>query len=647
MVPDVGTTAHNALRDLVVHKLHQSERLMQGRVKRWRESERSYRLFVDPNELQGQNAQTEEQALLYPYPHSVVIPMSYAITQTLISFFIGLFSSQYPYFRIGNRTPESAGGAKAQQLLISYQLDYWGYVRLLHQLFLDGMRYGLGVVKTCWREDTRMQTVRSSVSVDVGGQVLSIPIREKREVVEYVGNYNEVIDPYGFHPDLSHPLGMFQDGSYCGESVTRSYFELLNRERQGIYANVREIPKYTMESIKSAGSGSTTFNGSDRERIIGTNTYFGEVVREDSPGIVLVETMLMDLIPSEHGLGSGDMPERWLVTIANRSVVIRAEEYPYSHQEYYYSVLETSPDVHSFLNPGVIEIMEPLAQHVSWLYNSHVENVRASLNNQLIVDPDRVNIEDILSPSAGKVIRLKQAYFGTGVDGAVKQLDVRDITGRNVETAQMLIGFMERLSAANDNIQGQRDDQRRTATENAMVNNMSTSRLRMAGRVYADSCFRPMARQMVQNNMEFMTSPQYLRIAGSLEQEYQAIGRSVQGGVMVSPEDIQGMFDYPITDATSPLDPIGFARVWMQVMDMSMKHPLIAQQVDHLALFKEVVGSMGVNDISRFLVQPNVQVMPDQQLQQQVQSGNLVPSPIQPPRAPSMMGLGNEGQGLQ
>lgn len=644
--PDVGTEQHNKLRDLVLQKIHASERLLHARAERWRESERSYRLYVDPDQIQGDHRGQDEQTLLHPYPNSVVIPLSYATAQTLVAFMVGLFSSSWPYFRIGNRNPESWGGAKAQQLLVSYQLDYWGWVSLLYQTFLDSFRYGFSPIKCCWKEEYRQQTITRQVPVNLAGQEIMIPVREQIDVEEFQGNYLETIDPYTFYPDLQHPIAMLQEGNYCGESVTRSYYYLLKKEAEGLYENVREIPRQTLDLMKALGQGGTLFNGSDRERIVGINQHYGEVLREDDAGVVLVETLVMDLIPEKYGVGSDDLPMRYMVTLANRAVIIRAEEYPYSHGDYYYSVVESSPDLHSFLNPGVLELMEPISQHISWLYNSHIENVRASLNNQLIVDPDRVNIDDILSPSAGKIIRLRPKYYGSSIQGAVQQLAVGDVTGRNIETAQVLMGFLERLSAANDNMQGQKDDQRRTATENAMIANMSTSRLRMFGRVVSDRAFKPLVRQMVHNNMELLTSEQYVRIAGSLEQEYQAIGRSVQGGVMLTPEDLQGLYDYPVSDATSALDPMGYARVWMQIMDMTLKHPLISQQVDHLALFKEVVGSMGISDFSRFLLPQQVQVMGPQQLEQQVQRGNLVPSPIQPPQTPTALNGGTNGAGL-
>lgn len=623
-VPQYGTKEHDLLKDLVIRRLDQSERQMQTRHKRWRESERSYRLFVDPDQIQEPvEPIAEHQELLYPYPTSVVVPLSYAIAQTLISFWTTLFSNSMPYLRIGNRNPDSSGAAKAQELLLSYQLDYIGYLPLLYQWLLDSLRYGLGIVRISWQVKEVLQTFRSMMQLPILGQTMEIPFSEKRSVLEYEGNHLEVIDPFTFRPDPRHPIACFQDGSFCGEAMWRSYFDLLKRQDEGLYEQVEQIPQKTIEGMGRRGG----MNQSDRNRIISANQFFGEKTDATDAGMVLVESVGVDLIPRDVGIGESTKVERYLVTLANRTVLIRSEPFPYDHQEYTYAIMESSPDKHSLLNPGVMELMEPLSQHITWLYNSHVENVRKTLNDVLIVDPDRINMEDLLNPSAGKIIRIREQYYGSGVEGAVAQLPITDITSGNIQTAGVLQDLLQRLSAASDAVQGETERVKKTATEVSLTAQMSGGRLRTMARVLAAQGIKPMAKQMVQNNMSFLSQSQYLRLAGSLERDYQAIGKAVSGGVEISPEDVQGLFDFPIMDASMPLDPTRYAEVWMQIAQQAVANPAVAPRLDHLELFKQQVHSMGITDLSRFIVPEQVQVMPDQQVEQQVQAGNLTPMP--------------------
>jgi hypothetical protein len=150
--------------------------------------------------------------------------------------------------------------------------------------------------------------------------------------------------------------------------------------------------------------------------------------------------------------------------------------------------------------------------------------------------------------------------------------------------------------------------------------------------------------------MQFMSTQQYLRLVGSLENEYHGIGRAVQGGIEITPQDIQGLFDFPVVDSSQPLDPVRWAQTWMQVSQMAIQNPALQQVTDHVALFKQVVHSMGIPDISRFLLQQmpqQVQVMPDQQIQQQVQAGNMIPMPsAQPPQPPQPGQMMNGAMGM-
>ena len=361
------------------------------------------------------------------------------------------------------------------------------------------------------------------------------------------------------------------------------------------------------------------------------NRFFGIVPDDEDKGMVLVDEMALDLIPKDVGVGTSEDVERWFVTMGNRSTIIRAEEYPYDHQEYVYAVIESSPDVHSLMNPGIMELMEPIAQHVTWLFNSHIENVRKALNDMTLVDPSMVNMDDLLNPSAGKTIRLAESAWGTGVEGKLMQFPVVDVTRGNIETAMQLNEILQRFSAATDAVQGQTPQTRggrarKTATQFAAESQQAGLRLKVAAKMFSAQGLVPLARQMVQNNQSFLSQDTYLKIVGTLEQEYHGIGQAVSGnGVVIAPEDIQGQFDFPIFDGGTPLDPVRFAETWMHLAGLAMQNPVLAQRVDHVQLFRQIAGSLGVTDIGRFLLPQQAQVMPDQQVQAQQQAGNLVP----------------------
>lgn len=610
-----------------------AENALSSRHEAWRRSERTYRVFVDPQEIQGPQEiiQTEVESL-YTYPTSIVVPLSFAITQTLVAFWMTLFTTDKPYLRVGWMDQDSEGPARAQELLLQQQLGYNGYELFLYQWLLDAVRYGLSPAKIGWDNVYRNQTVRRFMDFPGPEGPLRFQLSHKERVLEYEGNTFEVIDPFSWRPDNRWPTSQFQRGNYCGESMYRSYYELKRWQDLGIYQHVDEVPKKTSpEYFRDSVS--------DRERITQTNNYFGTSFENyGSDSLNLVEEVTLDLIPDEHDLSSSTDVERWIVTLVNRTVIVRAEPFPFDHNDYPYALLESSPDRFAFVNPGLIEIMEPVHQHITWFLNSMIENARKSLNDRLVVDPDVVNMDDVLKPSAGKVIRINSKYWGFPniAKGAVFPLPVSDVNAQNYKHVGFLIDLVQKISAANDTIQGQLSQEDRSATEVAGASQQGAQRLRMLGKIFSAQGLVPLTKQLVQNNMQLLSQETYVKTVGGLEQEYQGIGRAISGnGIQISPADIQGLFHFPVSDASSPLDPVRFARTWVQIMQVTLQNPAMAQQVNLGKVWSEMVKGMGVNDPSRLLL-PQVQVMPDQQLAAQVQQGNLVPTGQQqgPPQAP-------------
>lgn len=622
-VPDVRSDEHKKLRDLLRRHFTLSEEIMSSRHDQWRRMERAYRLFVDPEEIQAPRERvTAHDELLYTTPASIVIPMSYAITQTVIAFWLNLFTNQPPYMRVEGRNPESVKPAKAQELLLSYQLERMKYVMVLFQWLLDACRFGIGVVKCMWDVSYTTQTIRSTIDIPTLNGVVSVPIMGKEQVLDYEGNDIEVVDPYEWRPDPRFPVQDFQKGAFCGQATYRSYFSLLRKQKDGIYENVDEIPDMTNERLGK-------MDDSERERIMGYARrfgYLGKRLKKGEDYMVLIEESVLDLVPKEVGLSQSEDVERWIVTLANRSTIIRAEPWSYNHGQFPYVIIESSPDKHSVLNPGLAEIMEPIAQHITWLYNSHLDNVRKALNDMFIIDPLLVNIDDILNPQPGKFIRINEAYAGRGVEGAMKQFEVTDITSQNIASAQILQQMLERVSSATDVLQGQIEEHKRSATEVAAAAQQGAQRLRMMAKLISAEGHVPLAKQMVQNNMQFLSQEVYIRLVGALENEYQGIGRAVGGGrIVISPDDIQGLYDFPINDGSAPMDPVRFAETWLNLARLTVEHPILSQAVDHVEIFKRIAFSLGINDVSRLLLPQQAQVLPDQQIAEQVQAGNLVP----------------------
>ena len=123
-----------------------------------------------------------------------------------------------------------------------------------------------------------------------------------------------------------------------------------------------------------------------------------------------------------------EYPVKYLFTLVNRGQIVQAEPLDYDHDKHPVSVTEPYSMGYGFGQPGIIDYMAPLQDLMSWLVNSHMDNVKTMLNNMWLVDPSRVEMQDLKQPGAGKLIRLKRAAYGSDVNSAVRQLQVGDVT---------------------------------------------------------------------------------------------------------------------------------------------------------------------------------------------------------------------------
>ena len=104
----------------------------------------------------------------------------------------------------------------------------------------------------------------------------------------------------------------------------------------------------------------------------------------------------------------------------------------------------------------------------------------------------------------------------------------------------------------------------------------------------------------------------------------------------VSPEDIAGFYDFVPVDGVLPIDRMAQANLWKEIMAGAMRMPpQIIQQYDWSRIFAWTAVIGGLKNITQF----RVQMVPDAQLQQGVQAGNVIPMPQRPglpaPAAPN------------
>jgi hypothetical protein len=283
---------------------------------------------------------------------------------------------------------------------------------------------------------------------------------------------------------------------------------------------------------------------------------------------------------------------------------------------------------YGFGQPALSDYIAPIQDIVSWFVASHIYNVRTALNNMWVYDPSKIEGQDLKNPQPGKMIRIKPAGVGADVRTLIQQLPVQDVTRSHMGDLQAFLRIGDQISAINDNMRGVvREGGRKTATEVRVSGESAASRLATQASLYSAQSISKLATQMCINIQQFQEDDMYLRILG--EEEFDRIG----------PADLMGDFIFPIHDGTLPLDRVAAFDIWKEILMGLAQDQELRQSHSFPKLFEWVAEQGGAVNISSFRtpnfaqivaqggIQP--QVMPDEQVEQQAQAGNLVPMGMQ------------------
>ena len=90
------------------------------------------------------------------------------------------------------------------------------------------------------------------------------------------------------------------------------------------------------------------------------------------------------------------------MSIANYYTIIRCERWDYDHAELPFSVLEANYDGYSPMQPGITELLQPLQDLGDWIIGSHMDNVKKFLNDMLVIDPSKIQLDDLRHPGPAK-----------------------------------------------------------------------------------------------------------------------------------------------------------------------------------------------------------------------------------------------------
>ena len=139
---------------------------------------------------------------------------------------------------------------------------------------------------------------------------------------------------------------------------------------------------------------------------------------------------------------------------------------------------------------------------------------------------------------------------------------------------------------------------------------------------------RPIGRHFASYVQQFLEEDVYVQMTGETLQRYQRqYGQTIQSNnnrVAISPLDLLVNYDLKTTANTVPgsQDP----NLWMQLMQTAanLQNPEILSSLDFTGIFLHIARQMGASNIDDFMRQAPPTVMPDDEVESEVDRGNLV-----------------------
>lgn len=601
---------HEKILEEVRRRVRFSERSFSNRRVQWRKAEDEIIAYIPESLADGRRRFQREQQGVPKYT-TIKIPYTYAVVMALHTYICSVFLSRTPIFQFDGRHGEGQQQVLAVEALHDYQVRVGRMLPALYSWFYDASRYGVGIVSLYWAENVRRATEIQFVSDEMGNQVKE---QVTIEIPGYQGNELMNIQPRDWLPDPRLPMRDFQRGEFCGSRTKISWLQIKNREKLGYYTNVSNIPKKLSPRFTDERDDDSRVERPDDE-FAEFSGYTG--ANREHPDVIPIYEMFIELIPADWGLGNSDYPEKWVFTVtADWTTVIGAQPFGAYHCQYPFHFIELEPDAYALANRGMPEILSGVQQTLDWLMNSHFFNVRAALNNLIVVDPMKVVMKDVTDPVPGGVIRLRPGASMGSIDTAIKQLQIGDVTRNHPNDFMQMIGVGERVSGVNDQMLGAfTKTGRRTATEVRTSSVGGVSRQKVTTEYMSATGLDTLASQMVQNSQQYQQSDVTLRIVGNLA------GLAGTEWMTVGPDAIQGFYDFVPVDGTLPLDRFAQANLWKEIMVGMKTMPEIGMTYSISKIFAWVAQLAGLRNIDKF----RIEIGSPEHLQAMAQAGNVVP----------------------
>lgn len=613
-----GTPQHNKIVDAVRARWQLCKDRSSHKYDRWQESEEQFLTYLPLSEADRLRKEKRKEGK--PSYVTIEIPYSYSQLLAAHTYDAAVFLGRSPIHQFSGRHVQTEDAVTALEAVIDYQATVGQLIQSYYVWLMDRRKYGCGIVGTYWDEEYAYVSQFIDKPATWAGMALPLAkpkrVKETKKVKTYDGNRVYNIRPYDFIFDPRVTLSNFQKGEFAGVYREVGWNTIAKKEESKEFINVDVLAK-TKPSNWWRERGTSQMEIPNRENASDPMTASVDST-DPTKNLAVVELceMVIELIPKDWKLGLSSSPEKWLFVVGNDKVLLLARPLGLLHNKFPFAVGEMEIEGYGLFKRSMLEILRPYNDVMTWLINTHFHNIRKALNDQLVFDPSRITVTDLKNGEEGRLIRMKEAAYGTDWRQAIGQLQVGDVTQAHMRDLPIMMDMAQKIVGVNDNFMGSLNSGgRKTATEVRQSNTGAMGRLKTEAEFFSVQGFGPMAQMLVQQSQQFYQGDQFFRIAGSL------MNSRSQRLVQVTPDMIAGAYDFIPVDGTLPIDRFAQAALWKDIMTTMAGIPPLMMQFDLGAVFEHVAQLGGIKNLAGF----KLQITDQDKLNAQIQAGNVIP----------------------
>jgi len=523
--------SNETLAKEIVNKYTHSLTWRQPFKEKWDRFYKMYRSYLDDTN--------------YPWQSNVWVPYSFSTVETLAPRMV----ARRPQIDVMPREAADEEYAEIQSKLIDFEWEAMNADDIMEDAVKSQLMYGTAIIKVFWKTETAEVVKKEPVDE-------TFPEEEVEETT-FDGPEIELIDLYDFFWD---PRAIdIESSRWVAHRMYRGLDHLKELQKQGVYKNI--------SLLENAAIVSDDDQKAQRRGVLG-------VAVPDS------------LEANEEGKQMIELIEYWendrVVTVANRSIVVRDEPNPYRHGKKPFVRIVDQSVPHEFLGIGELEPIETLQYELNDRRNQRMDNITLALNRMWKVKNGANVDEDELVSDAGGVVH-------TDDINGVEPLIMPDVTGSSYNEETLIKGDIQQTTGVSDFTRGVGSDAlaNDTATGISLIQEAGNARFRLKIR-NLEYGIEEIGRMMVSLNEQFLTEEKVIRIMGDEGFEWTTI----------KPDDLRGNFDVMVqSGSTLPSNEAVERKQTMEMFQIFAGDP----EVNQRELKKRVLETFGIKNLDKLL----------------------------------------------